>query len=169
MAILPPGVNAESFQSAIREFQDAVGRDWVFTSDDDLHSYRDHFSYIKDQPNELIPSAAVGPNTTEQVQAIVRTANKYKIPVYAISTGKDCVSGGPSPNVRGSVTVDLKRMNRIRVCDDKRNFALVEPGVSYIDLYLPIQADNLLLWGDTRDPGWGSLIGNAMDDVIEHR
>ena len=36
MAILPPGVSAESFQSAIREFQDAVGRDWVFTSDDDL-------------------------------------------------------------------------------------------------------------------------------------
>ena len=87
--MLPPGVSAESFQSAIREFQDAVGRDWVFTSDDDLHSYRDHFSYIKDQPNELIPSAAVGPDTTEQVQAIVRTANKYKIPLYAISTGKN--------------------------------------------------------------------------------
>ena len=74
MAILPPGVSAESFASAVREFQDAVGRDWVFTSDDDLYSYRDHFSYIKDQPNELIPSAAVGPDTTEQVQAIVRTA-----------------------------------------------------------------------------------------------
>ena len=51
MAILPPGVSAESFASAIREFQDAVGREWVFTSDDDLYSYRDHFSYIKDQPN----------------------------------------------------------------------------------------------------------------------
>ena len=38
MAILPPGVSAESFQSAIREFQDAIGRDWVFTSDDDLYS-----------------------------------------------------------------------------------------------------------------------------------
>ena len=113
MAILPPGVSAESFQSAIREFQDAIGRDWVFTSDDDLYSYRDHFSYIKDQPNELIPSAAVGPDTTEQVQAIVRTANKYKIPLYAISTGKNFAYGGPSPNVRGSVTVDLKRMNRI--------------------------------------------------------
>ena len=166
MAILPPGVSAESFASAVREFQDAVGRDWVFTSDEDLYSYRDHFSYIKDQPNELIPSAAVGPDTTEQVQAVVRTANKYKIPLYAISTGKNFAYGGPSPNVRGSVTVDLKRMNRILVCDDKRHFALVEPGVSYIDLYRHIQANKLNVWVDTPDPGWGSLIGNAMDHGI---
>jgi FAD/FMN-containing dehydrogenase len=166
MAILPPGVSAESFASAIREFQDAVGAEWVFTSDDDLYSYRDHFSYIKDQPNELIPSAAVGPDTTEQVQAVVRTANKYKIPLYAISTGKNFAYGGPSPNVRGSVTVDLKRMNRILVCDDKRNFALVEPGVSYIDLYRHIQERGLNVWVDTPDPGWGSLIGNAMDHGI---
>jgi hypothetical protein len=137
-----------------------------FTSDDDLHSYRDHFSYIKDQPNELIPAAAVGPDTTEQVQAIVRIANEFKIPLYAISTGKNFAYGGPAPNVRGSVTVDLKRMNRILEVDDKRNFALVEPGVSYIDLYRHIQERGLKVWIDTPDPGWGSLIGNALDHGI---
>jgi 4-cresol dehydrogenase (hydroxylating) len=166
MAILPPGVSAESFASAIREFEAAVGRDWVFTSDEDLHPYRDHFSYIKDQPNELIPSAAVGPDTTEQVQAVVRTANQYKIPLYAISTGKNFAYGGPSPNVRGSVTVDLKRMNRVIEVDDKRHFAVVEPGVSYLDLYRYIQERGLKVWIDTPDPGWGSLIGNAMDHGI---
>jgi 4-cresol dehydrogenase (hydroxylating) len=163
---LPPGVSAESFASAIREFEAAVGRDWVFTSDEDLHPYRDHFSYIKDQPNELIPSAAVGPDTTEQVQAVVRTANKYKIPLYAISTGKNFAYGGPSPNVRGSVTVDLKRMNRVIEVDDKRHFAVVEPGVSYLDLYRYIQERGLKVWIDTPDPGWGSLVGNAMDHGI---
>jgi 4-cresol dehydrogenase (hydroxylating) len=166
MALLPPGVNAEDFASAIKEFENAVGKEWVFTSDEDLHSYRDHFSYIKDQPNELIASAAVGPDTTEQVQAVVRTANKYKIPLYAISTGKNFAYGGPSPNVRGSVTVDLKRMNRVLEVDDQRNFALVEPGVSYIDLYRYIQERGLNVWIDTPDPGWGSLIGNAMDHGI---
>jgi 4-cresol dehydrogenase (hydroxylating) len=166
MAILPPGVSAESFASAIREFEAAVGQDWVFTSDEDLHPYRDHFSYIKDQPNELIPSAAVGPDTAEQVQAVVRTANKYKIPLYAISTGKNFAYGGPSPNVRGSVTVDLKRMNRVIEVDDKRHFAVVEPGVSYLDLYRYIQERGLRVWIDTPDPGWGSLVGNAMDHGI---
>jgi FAD/FMN-containing dehydrogenase len=166
MAILPPGVSADNFAAAIAEFETAVGKDWVLTSDEDIHPYRDHFSYIKDQPNELIPSAAVGPDSTEQVQAIVRTANKYKIPLYAISTGKNFAYGGPSPNVRGSVTVDLKRMNRVLEVDAQRNFALVEPGVSYIDLYRYIQDRGLKLWIDTPDPGWGSLIGNAMDHGI---
>ena len=113
MAILPPGVNANQFAAAIRQFEAAVGKEWVFTSDEDLQPYRDHFSYIKDQPNELIPSAAVGPDTTEQVQAIVRTANKYKIPLYAISTGKNLGYGGSAPVHSGSVVLDLKRMNRI--------------------------------------------------------
>jgi (+)-pinoresinol hydroxylase len=166
MAILPPGVSAERFASAISEFAGAIGKEWVFTSEEDLNPYRDHFSYIKDQPNELIPSAAVGPDTVEQVQAIVRIANKYKIPLYAISTGKNFAYGGPSPNVRGSVTVDLKRMNRVLQVDEKRHFALVEPGVSYFDLYRHIQERGLKVWIDTPDPGWGSVIGNAMDHGI---
>jgi 4-cresol dehydrogenase (hydroxylating) len=166
MAILPPGVSAETFASALKEFEAAVGKEWVLTSDEDLNPYRDHFSYIKDQPNELIPSAAVGPSSTEQVQAIVRTANKYKIPLYAISTGKNFAYGGPSPNVRGSVTVDLKRMNRVIEVDAKRNFAVVEPGVSYIDLYRHIQDRGLKVWIDTPDPGWGSPIGNSLDHGI---
>jgi 4-cresol dehydrogenase (hydroxylating) len=166
MAILPPGVSERDFESALREFRSAVGDDWVFTTDEDLHAYRDHFSYFKDQPNELIPSAAVGPNEVEQVQAIVRTANRYRIPLYAISTGKNFAYGGPSPNVRGSVTVDLKRMNRVLEVDASRNFAVVEPGVSYIDLYRYIQDRGLKVWIDTPDPGWGSPIGNALDHGI---
>jgi len=166
MAVLPPGVSAETFASAIKEFEAAVGKDWVFTSDADLVPYRDHFSYIKNQPNELVPSAAVGPDSTEQVQAIVRAANKYKIPLYAISTGKNFAYGGPSPNVRGSVTVDLKRMNRVLEVNDKRFYAVVEPGVSYIDLYRYIQDHGLKVWVDTPDPGWGSPIGNSLDHGI---
>ena len=166
MAVLPPGVSADQFSSAILEFEAAVGKAWVFTSDDDLHAYRDHFSYIKDEPDELIAAAAVGPETVVQVQAIVRIANQFKIPLYAISTGKNFAYGGPSPNVRGSVVVDLKRMNRVLEVDAKRNFAVVEPGVSYIDLYNYIQERGLKVWIDTPDPGWGSPIGNALDHGI---
>jgi hypothetical protein len=166
MAVLPPGVSAERFAAAVERFKDAVGADWVFTSDDDVHPYRDHFSYIKDQPNELIPSAAVGPDSVEQVQEIVRIANEFRIPLYSISTGKNFAYGGPSPNVRGSVVVDLKRMNRVLEVDAKRNFAVVEPGVSYIDLYNHIQERGLKVWIDTPDPGWGSPIGNSLDHGI---
>mgnify|MGYP003346323471 FL=1 len=44
MAVLPPGVSAETFAAAVKEFEAAVGKDWVFTGDEDLAPYRDHFS-----------------------------------------------------------------------------------------------------------------------------
>ena len=118
---------------------------------------------LKDQDDELTPSAAVSPDTVEQVQAVVRTANRYKIPLYAISTGKNFAYGGPAPNLRGSVTVDLKRMNRIIEVDEKRHCALVEPGVSYMDLYRHIEERSLKVMIDTADVGWGGLMGNALD------
>ena len=166
MAILPPGVTAASFAAACREFAAAVGNDWVLTSDEDLKPYRDHYSPVPLAEEELIASAAVAPTTVEQVQAIVRTANRYKTPLYPISTGKNFAYGGPAPNVRGSVVVDLKRMNKVLEVDADRHFAIVEPGVSYFDLYRHIQERGLKVWVDTPDPGWGSPMGNTLDRGI---
>ena len=47
--------------------------------------------------------------------------------------------------------------------NDKNHYALVEPGVSYFDLYKYIQEKGLKVWIDPADPGWGSPIGNAVD------
>ena len=65
-----------------------------------------------------------------------------------------------------AVVLDLKRMNRVIEVDDKRHFAIVEPGVSYFDLYRYIQERGLKVWVDVPDPGWGSVIGNAMDHGV---
>lgn len=163
MAVLPPNVSAEDFASAVRELAAAVGGDWVFTSDEDLELYRDPYSLMRDTALESRASAAVAPSTVEEVQQIVRIANRYKTPLYPISTGKNYGYGGASANLSGSVIVDLKRMNRVLRVDDERNFALVEPGVSYFDLYRYIQERGLKVWIDCADVGWGGLIGNALD------
>ncbi len=163
---LPPGMSTGTFASAIKELQGAVGNDWVFTSEEDLDTYRDPYSLRWGDANEYLASAAVAPDTVEQVQAVVRIANKYKLPLYPISTGKNLTYGGSAPTYSGSVVVDLKRMNRILQVDEKRHFALVEPGCSYFDLYRHIQDNGLKLWIDCPDPGWGSLIGNALDHGI---
>ena len=63
----------------------------------------------------------------------------------------------------GSVVLDLKRMNRILEVNERNACALVEPGVSYFDLYRYIQERGLKLWIDCPDPGWGSVVGNALD------
>ncbi len=166
MATLPVGLSATEFRASIAKFETAIGKQWVFTSDEDVELYRDAYSPLWGQPDELVASAAVAPDTVEQVQAIVRIANEHKVPLYPISTGKNLGYGGSAPNLRGSVVVDLKRMNRILEVDDRRGFALVEPGVAYFDLYRHIEERKLKVWIDCPDPGWGSLIGNALDHGV---
>src|SRR5271170_7083458 len=160
---VPPGVGASDFATATKQFEEAVGKEWVFTSDADVALYRDAYSPLMGQPNELMASAAVAPDGVEQVQAVVKIANRYKIPIYPVSTGKNLGYGGSAPVLSGSVVLDLKRMNRILEVNEKSAYALVEPGVSYFDLYRYIQEKELKLWIDVPDPGWGSPVGNSLD------
>ena len=100
--ILPPGISRRKFNSAIKEFEQAVGTDWVYTSEEDLDLYRDAYSPFKGEEQERMASAAIAPDNVEQVQQVVRVANKFKIPIYPISTGKDLGYGGSAPAARSS-------------------------------------------------------------------
>ena len=160
---LPPGISQQTFAAAIQAFQQAVGRDWVFTSDEDVRLYRDAYSPHLGEAEERVASAAVAPASTEEVQAVVRIANRYKIPIYPISTGKNLGYGSSAPAYSGSVVLDLKRMNRILEVNEKQAYCLVEPGVSYFDMYRYLQDNKIKLWIDVPDPGWGSMMGNALD------
>jgi 4-cresol dehydrogenase (hydroxylating) len=164
--MLPPGVSDADFSAALSKFEAAVGDEWVFKSDADAALYRDAYSPERNEPTERLVSAAVAPDTVEQVQQVVRIANEHKIPLYPISTGKNLGYGGSAPILSGSVIVDLKRMNRILDVDEGRCSCVVEPGVSYFDLYRYIQERDLKVWIDCPDPGWGSLVGNALDHGV---
>ncbi len=159
----PPGVSEADFAAAVAAFEAAIGKAWVFTSQEDTDLYRDAYSPFWGEPEEKLVSAAVAPASTEEVQAVMRIANQYRIPIYPISTGKNLGYGGSAPVLSGSVVLDLKRMNRVLEVDEKNAYALVEPGVSYFDLYRYISERNLKVWIDCPDPGWGSVIGNALD------
>ena len=160
---LPPGVNSRDFAAGLAEFEAAVGKEWVFTSDEDVALYRDAYSQMWGEPEDRSAAAAVAPSTVEEVQAVVRAANKHRIPIYPISTGRNLGYGGSAPALSGSVVLDLKRMNRIIEVNERHAYALVEPGVSYFDLYRYISERGLKVWLDCPDPGWGSLVGNALD------
>lgn len=160
---LPPGVSARQFNAAIAKLKTAVGEEWVYTSEEDLHLYRDAYSPYWGESEERVASAAVAPQSTEEVQRVVRIANEYKIPLHAISTGKNLGYGGSAPTYTGSVVLDLRRMNRILEVDEKQAYVVVEPGVSYFDLYRHLRENKIRLWIDVPDPGWGSVLGNAID------
>lgn len=164
--ILPPWIDQQTFDLAIAELQGIVGKEWVFTSEEDLDLYRDSYSPFLGEAEERQASGAVAPDSAEQVQAIVKVANKYKLPVYAFSTGRNLGYGGSAPAYSGSLVIDMKRMNRVIEINEKNAYVLVEPGVSYFDLYDYIKERGLKLWIDCPDPGWGSLIGNALEHGV---
>ena len=164
----PPSVSESTFRQALQAFANVVGSEWVFSEDSDTRLYADAYSPRGGLENDLWASGAVAPESTEQVQQIMRIANQYKIPVYAFSTGKNLGYGGSAPIYSGSVMLDLKRMNKIIEINEKRHYAIVEPGVTLFDLYNEIQKRGFKLSMEMMDPGWGSVIGNALDHGCAH-
>ena len=53
----PPGVTDRDFQTALRELEGIVGRDWVFSSDEDVQLYRDGYSPLWGEPEERADGA----------------------------------------------------------------------------------------------------------------
>ena len=100
------------------------------------------------------------------MQEIVKVANEFGVPLWPVSRGKNFAYGGAAPILSGSVVVDLNRMNRILEVNEKFGYALVEPGVSYFDLLRLHPGRGLKLWLDVPDPGWGSVMGNALDHGV---
>ena len=159
--ILPQGIAPADFEKALDELVGVVGKAWVFIDEQPLSSYRDAYSPLAD--DAMLPSAAVAPDGVEQIQKILAIANAYKIPLWTIGTGRNLAYGGPAPRKSGYVILDLRRMNRILEVNEKYGYALVEPGVSYMQLYRHLRAIGSKLWVDPAAPAWGGVMGNALE------
>lgn len=126
-----------------------------------------HDAFPLFEQDDTVSSATAYPGSVEDVQAIMRWANKHEFPVFPISIGRNIGYGGAGPRVRGSLTIDMgKRMSSVLKLDEKSCSCIVEPGVTYFALYEKIQEDGLDLMIDTPDLGGGSLIGNMCERGI---
>lgn len=162
----PPGIAEPAFAAVVRQFANVVGAANVYTEDADLDLYRDAYSVHWGEREERVASAAVAPANVDEVRQIARIANDNRIPLYPISTGRNLGYGGSAPAYSGSVVLDLKRMNRILEVNEELHYAIVEPGVSFFDLYNHLKERNIRLYPSPPAPGWGSPIGNALDHGI---
>lgn len=159
---LPKGVSEADFDLAIAAFTKILGADNVLTSVEQLTPYRKTMMAVPD--DSCAPSAALIAHSVEHIQAIVEVCNRYKVPVWTISTGKNLGYGGAAPAERGQVVLDLKRMNRILEVNADLGYALVEPGVTYQQLYDYIQERNLPLWMSCPAPSAiAGPVGNTLD------
>nr|WP_241425482.1 MULTISPECIES: FAD-binding oxidoreductase [Clostridium] len=88
------------------------------------------------------PGAVVMPGCTEEVQAIVRVCNRYKITFKPFSSGFEIVA--TALLTENSILIDLRRMDRILEIDVKNMQAVVEPYVSQYRLNIELQKYGLI-------------------------
>lgn len=168
--VLPPGITHEVFAKAIQAFISVLGPDAVlidsalsdYIDPYDLHEHEAEAEATENKnKRRKVPSAAVLPNSTDQLAAILKIANEFQIPLWTFSRGKNLGYGGPAPRVNGSVALDLHQMNKILEVNDQFHYAVVEPGVTFVDLYRFCVEHKKKAWLSTASLGWGSVMGNV--------
>jgi 4-cresol dehydrogenase (hydroxylating) flavoprotein subunit len=153
-------------EQAIEEFVGVLGPERVLTGADRLNEYRDPFQH--ESWDEYTASVVLAPTTVEEIQAIVRIANRHKVPLWTHGQGRNNGYGGPAPRLKGSAIVSLREMNRVLEINEELGYAVVEPGVRWFDLYEAIKAGGHRLMVSITDIGWGSVVGNTLDHGITY-
>jgi 4-cresol dehydrogenase (hydroxylating) len=159
--VLPSSVSRSAFERALLDFADVVGREWVLATDEDRDTYMD--AYAIGDGGDHVASAALAPKSVAEIQEVLRIANQYKIPLWPVSRGKNLGYGEAAPLLTGSVILDLGRMKRIYEVNERLGYVVIEPGVSFFDLYDHLRANKIPLWLSVPGNAWGSVIGNALE------
>lgn len=131
----------------------------------ELKSYRDPYWPLDD--NTYYFSAVVLPKDTEELREVLKIANQYNGPVWTASLGKNWGYGGTSSIEPGSVLILLNKMNSVIEINRDLAYAVVEPGVSWIQLHEELSKqgiDDLLI--SVPEIGWGSIVGNTLDSGV---
>ena len=162
--ILPKGISSQVFGDAIDAWKQKIGSKNVLLEHDDTRRYSQCTI-----PVERQVAAILLPGSVEDVQAIVKIARTYNIPLYTISRGRNWGYGSACPVRDSNVIVDLKRMNRIIEVNTELAYAVVEPGVTQGQFYQYLQTNHIPLWMDsTGAPPDASLIGNTLERGFGH-
>jgi len=162
--VLPPRISARNFEAALAAFRDVVGSKWVLTSDEDRATYTDPYAIGDAKEHE--PCGAVAPQSNDELRGVLEVANRYRIPVWPISTGKNLAYGGAAPRMKGTMVLDLRRMNRILEINDELGYAVVEPGVNFFEFHKALEDRGGKLWMSGPAHSWGSVIGNALEHGV---
>ena len=80
---------------------------------------------------DMRPACVVMPGSTEEVQAIIKLANRYKFPFIPRGSG---FTFSAFPTQAGTIVIDPKRMNRIIELNEQDMYAVIEPYVSFVGL-----------------------------------
>jgi len=140
------------------ELRAIVGARGLITSTEELHTYEcDALTNFR-----ALPRAVLLPDSTEQVQAIVRVCYRERIPFVARGAGTG-LSGGALP-VKNGVVISLTRMNRILEVDLPNARVIAEPGVINLDVTGRVQPQEYFYAPDPSSQSICSIGGNVAEN-----
>lgn len=135
--------------AAIAELRSLLG-DGLSTAKADLDIHGHSEVHFPDAP----PDAVVYPTSTEQVAEIMRICAAQACPVIPWGAGTSLE--GHALAIKGGVTVDFSRMNRVLAVQPEDLTCQVQPGVTRRELDAELRATGLMF---SVDPGADAALG----------
>jgi D-lactate dehydrogenase (cytochrome) len=106
---------------------------------------------------ETAPWAVVFPESTDEVQSVVRLCAAHGVPLVPFGAGSS-LEGHVLP-IHGGISVDLTRMNRVRAIHAEDFDVVVEPGVTRLQLEHALAEHGLFF---PVDPGADATLGGMV-------
>ena len=142
----------------LQQFRDIVGNDYVSVDETDRENYG------RDCTEKLLylPDVVIRPRTPEEISAIMKICNRYKIPVTPRGGGTG-ESGGAIP-IYGGVSLSVERMNEILKIDEQNLQVVTEPGVITQTLQEAVKEKGLFYPPDPSSKGSCFIGGNIAEN-----
>ncbi|MEU3634277.1 MULTISPECIES: FAD-binding oxidoreductase [Streptomyces] len=145
---------------AVARWRDIAGADAVADDEAALAAVSRNTSAFR--PRRVV--AVLRPSDAAQVAAIVRVAREEKVPLHPYSTGFNWGLGSRLPVRDGCALLDLSRMDRVREVDPAGRYAIVEPGVTQLQLADHLAAHHPdLVANVTGSSPHSSVVGNLLE------
>ncbi|CAN5611488.1 FAD-linked oxidase C-terminal domain-containing protein [soil metagenome] len=146
-------------QEVIDELIGICGDAQVFTQNEVL----DEYGHDETEDLQFNPAVVLKPATPEEISAILKVANREKIPVTPRGAGTG-LSGGALP-VFGGILLSTERLNKILQIDERNLQATVEPGVINQVFRDTVEAKGLFYPPDPASRGSCFLGGNLAENA----
>jgi len=144
-------------EKALEELQRIVGAEFVSNASADLYIYSQDMT--ENEPHW--PDFVVMPESVAHVQEILRLANRERIPVTLFVAGANI--GGLTIPLKGGISLDLKRMNRVVDVNEIEMYAVLEPGVTFGHLKAYLTKNHpQLTYSYPLAPPYTSVMCNAL-------
>jgi len=144
--------------SILAELAGIVGPQDLLTSPEDLIVY----SFDGTAALSQLPGCVAFVSSTEEVSAVLRLANRERIPIVTRGSGTG-LSGGSLP-VPGCIVLCTVRMNRILEMDEANLTLLVEPGITTLQVAEAAAAAGLFYPPDPGSMKISTIGGNVAEN-----